>query len=440
MRQDDFGWFVGIDWGTATHEVRVFDVEGRLVGRRVVNHRQPELGQFVDWLDTLSQGDLSRVAVAIETPRGAVVETLLERGCAVFSLNPKQLDRFRDRFSVAGAKDDPLDAVVLGSALRTDGALFRRLAIEAPVVIRLREVARAERILSDEFMALTNQLRDLVHRIAPTWLPLSTNADDPWFWSLLDQVATPMLGRGLRRRKVEQLLQQHRIRRWQVDDVLEAVGAAPLSVAPGTIDAVTTHVVLLLPRIRLVYEQRQACRRQLEEMLDEWEAGEDTGPPAGPERESGVDVPPSAPPHDVAIMRSLPGLGTLSMSTLLVDAHALLAGRDYDALRAVSGVAPVRRQTGKNKRGVVSMRYACNQRLRQACYHWARVSTTVDAAARTYYATLRARGHTHGRALRSVADRWLRILMAMLKQRTLYDPTRSTAIALPATAARVGAL
>ena len=73
------------------------------------------------------------------------------------------------------------------------------------------------------------------------------------------------------------------------------------------------------------------------------------------------------------------------------------------------------------------MRYACNHRLRNACYHWARVSTQFDTAARAYYAALRGRGHSHGRALRSVSDRWLRILIAMLTQRTLYDPTRFAA-------------
>ena len=81
------------------------------------------------------------------------------------------------------------------------------------------------------------------------------------------------------------------------------------------------------------------------------------------------------------------------------------------------------------------MRFACNHRLRNACSHWARVSTRVstrvDDAARQYYAALRARGHSHGRALRSVADRWLPILMAMLKTRTVYDPTRFGAAAGP---------
>ncbi len=46
------------------------------------------------------------VGVAIEVPHGPVVDTLVDRGFAVHAVNPKQLDRLRDRFSPAGAKDD----------------------------------------------------------------------------------------------------------------------------------------------------------------------------------------------------------------------------------------------------------------------------------------------------------------------------------------------
>jgi hypothetical protein len=45
--------------------------------------------------------------VAIEMTQGPVVEALLERGFCVYGINPKQLDRFRDRFTVAGAKSLP---------------------------------------------------------------------------------------------------------------------------------------------------------------------------------------------------------------------------------------------------------------------------------------------------------------------------------------------
>ena len=38
---------------------------------------------------------------------------MIDRGFAAYTINPKQLDRLRDRFSVAGAKDDRRDAYVL---------------------------------------------------------------------------------------------------------------------------------------------------------------------------------------------------------------------------------------------------------------------------------------------------------------------------------------
>ena len=73
------------------------------------------------------------------------------------------------------------------------------------------------------------------------------------------------------------------------------------------------------------------------------------------------------------------------------------------------------------------MRRGCNQRLRNALYHWARVSVACDASSKQVYAAMRARGHSHGRALRGMADRWLQVLISMLRHRTHYDPQRRAA-------------
>ena len=58
------------------------------------------------------------MGIAIETPRGPVVESLLCGHFKVFSINPKQLDLQRDHSSVAGAKDARLDARVLVESVR----------------------------------------------------------------------------------------------------------------------------------------------------------------------------------------------------------------------------------------------------------------------------------------------------------------------------------
>ena len=53
----------------------------------------------------------------------------MERGLAVHAINPKQLDRFRDRISPAGAKDDRRDACMSrGASSDTGGPLRRTVA------------------------------------------------------------------------------------------------------------------------------------------------------------------------------------------------------------------------------------------------------------------------------------------------------------------------
>jgi len=62
--------------------------------------------------------------------------------------------------------------------------------------------------------------------------------------------------------------------------------------------------------------------------------------------------------------------------------------------------------------------------VRHALYHMARVAMQHDAHFSSVYAALRAKGQRHGQALRNLGDRLLRILMAMLRDRTCYDANR----------------
>ena len=69
----------------------------------------------------------------------------------------------------------------------------------------------------------------------------------------------------------------------------------------------------------------------------------------------------------------------------------------------------------------VLARYARNKRLADACYLWAFAAITASPAARTFYDARRARGDTHHRALRALANRLIGILHGCLRHRTAYD-------------------
>ena len=72
------------------------------------------------------------------------------------------------------------------------------------------------------------------------------------------------------------------------------------------------------------------------------------------------------------------------------------------------------------------MRYAAQARLRQAVFHWARITVQHDPKSRGPHEALRARGHSYGRALRGVADRLLGVACVLLKRHTLFDPAHGT--------------
>jgi transposase len=413
---ENMHWYVGIDWATQSHCVCLLDAEGRSVGEREFAHGGAGLTELRDWLLTKTKAAPGQIAVAIEMPHGPVVEMLLEHGFAVFALNPKQLDRFRDRFTVAGAKDDSRDAHVLGGSLRTDRKAFRRLATDNPVVIELREWSRIADELQQERTRLANRLRQQLWRYYPQATELTDDVADDWFLALWQKVPTPAAATKVSEKTIARILKDYRIRRLDAATALQTLRKTALFVAPGTTEAACAHIRSLAARMRLVNQQIKEAHSALDSLCVRLEA-QDEESPSGQSREQ----------CDVTILRSWPGIGRIVLATLLTEAAQPLQARDYHALRALAGVAPVTRSSGKQR--FVIRRLACNKRLQTAVHHWSRVAIQHDAAARRRYDALRQRGHGHARALRSVGDRLLSALCTTLKRQTLYNSDRSTQIA-----------
>lgn len=404
---DEVCWFVGLDWATEQHRACLLEADGKRVAERDVPHGGAGLLELGTWLLDTTGAQPAHIAVAIETPRGPVVEALLERGFAVFAINPKQLDRFRDRFTVAGAKDDSRDAHVLADSLRTDRQAFRRLALDNPLVIELREWSRMHDELKQEQSRLANRVRDQLWRYYPQAGQVTDDLAADWFLDLWEKVPTPAQAARASEKTVARILKVHRIRRIDAAEVLRILRQPPLVVAPGTAAAASAHISTVAARLRLVNQQIKQTDRRLDELCAAIEASAETAPGQICEQ------------RDVAILRSCPGLGRITIATLLAEACEPLRRRDYHALRVLSGQAPVSRRSGKS--WIVLQRHACNSRLQNAVYHWSRVAIQHDPVSRQRYAVLRRRGHSHGRALRGVGDRLLYVLCTLLERQTIFD-------------------
>lgn len=412
--------YIGIDWGREEHAVAITDADGTLVAEIGIAHSGGGITTLAEKLASFT-ADPRRWHVAIETSRGPLIEALLDRGAHVYAINPKQLDRFRDRHSVAGAKDDRRDAFVLANSLRTDTKLFRELVEESEYVKEMRALSRLHDELTEELGRFASRIAEQLWRYFPAMLTLGKGVYcEPWFHALWKLIPTPAHAHQIKPSRVQTILSKHRISRITADGVIVALRVEPIPIAPGTTKSACRVLESLFERGAVARRQLARCDADIDRLFESL-----PGDPEAPPGERSEQ-------RDAQIVRSLPGVGPIVHATLLAEASEALGRRAYDELRTLCGVAPVTFATGtktRNGRRVggrkkVVMRRACSHRLRDAIWAWAFVASQRDPVSKAKYAALRARGVDHAQALRTVGDRLLKVLCAMLESGTSYDAER----------------
>ena len=157
--------YVGIDLGNEHHALCVVNDVGKVLKERTVKN---DYGAFEALQSLIGEVAAESVHVAVEDKNNALVDVLIAHRFCVFTINPKQVDRFRERSNVAGAKDDRRDARVLASTLRSDAELYRGVQLAPDDVVALQSGSVSLQGLDAEARSLANQLRACVLRYFPT--------------------------------------------------------------------------------------------------------------------------------------------------------------------------------------------------------------------------------------------------------------------------------
>ncbi|MFI9825875.1 transposase [Streptomyces sp. NPDC052013] len=127
---------------------------------------------------------------------------------------------------------------------------------------------------------------------------------------------------------------------------------------------------------------------------------------------------------DAPIIRSFPGLGTLTGARVLAeigDDRARFA--NASSLKAYAESAPVTRASGRSC--VVMSRRVKNQRLAAVGYVWAFVSLTRSPGARAHYDRRKEAGDRHVTAQRNLFNRFMGMLFHCLQTGVTYDKTKA---------------
>jgi transposase len=392
--------FVGDDWAEDHHDVEIQDETGRKLAAR----RLPEGAAGIARLHELiaahlgADGDPGQVVVAIETDRGLWVQALAAAGYQVFGLNPKQVARFKERYSLSGAKSDAADAHALADMVRAERHQLRAVAADTAGAQAVKVAARAHQTLIWERTRHTLRLRSALREFFPAALVAYadlglTGADT---LELLTRAPAPAAAAKLTAAQVSAALR--RARRHDVAARAEAVKDAlrvPQLAQPAAVTAAYAAAVQASAAVLITLnEQISRLEAQVEAHF--------------------LQHP------DAEIYLSQPGIGTVNGARVLAefgDAPGRYASAK--ARKNYAGSSPITRASGRSK--VVLARFIRNDRLADALQSQAFSALTASPGARACYDRQRARGLGHNPALRQLSNRLVGILHGCLKTSTRYD-------------------
>lgn len=395
--------YVGIDWATQVHAVAVIDEDGAVWRRFDVEHSTKGMAHL--GLQLEEAGGPERVRIAIESGAALLVDQLLEAGYRICILNPKQADRFRDRFVVCGAKDDRRDAEALAEAVRTDGARLPWLEPEGPMITELRERCRARRRLCEHHGRLVKQVCSLLAAAHPGMREAVGDLSSEFALDLIEAYPTLDQARGARRPRLERLIRRYRMRRFDAAALQGILRAPGWTVRPGMSDALRDELLDLAPLVRTVRRQLRQAEERIETLASKH--------------------------ADYVRLQELPGIGKHLGAELLAEIGDAPARRgDARLLASYAGVAPVTKSSGTRRRPgagrpkgriQVRMRRACNRRLQTTLWIMARCSQAKSRWAKAYVEWRRQQGHRYNSTLRSLAKKWAKILAHLLRTGERYD-------------------
>ena len=386
---------VGIDWADKEHVYCLMDDAGTTLSTGTIEHTAEGLDYFMHAVRARVQGP-DEVLVALETAHGPLVGALLDQGFTVYAINPKAVERNRERFRMSGAKSDLRDAWVLATMLRTDRPLYRPLTPDSELAQELRTLTRDRADVVRTRTMLSNQLTACLKAYFPEFLTLFPDPDRPVALAMLHAFPTRERLQAVSPARLETFLRRHHCphsheRAMAMHERMQAQG---FSIAPAVIRTKARLAGTLVAQLQTLATHIDAYDREIRRVLTLHPDGE--------------------------LYRSLPGAGDFLAARMVGElGDNRDRYQDPSVAQCEAGTAPVTRKSAAVR--TVHFRRACIHPLRETLWQFAYCSLTHCAWARAYYDHARKRGKKHAEAVRMLGNVWLRIIIAIRRTSRPYE-------------------
>lgn len=389
--------FGSVDWASQGHAACIVDAAGTALDEFEVTHTDAGLSELCR---RFRRAGVQRVA--IERPDGPVVDALMAAELEVVVVSSRSVKALRTRYGLAGNKDDRSDAFVLADCLRTDGHRWPSLQPDQPQTLALRAAVRTRKDLVAIRIATANQLRSHLQLVFPGAVGLFAEIDSPISLAFLERFPTAAQAAWLSEKRLTAWLAANAYcGRTPVAELLHRLQSAPPGPHGAAASAQAAVTLALVRVLRAVLVEVAGLVAQIREQL--------------------------ALHPDGFIFQSLPRSGSVRAAALLAEIGDCRARFPTpESLAALAGAVPSTRRSGKHH--VVTFRWACDKKLRDAVIDFAQDSVRANPWADRLYRQHRARGNTHPHAARVLARAWIHVIWRCWQDRVAYDPAKHRAL------------
>lgn len=366
-RAESFG---GVDWAWDGHAACVVGAGGEVLDRFSVEHPAKALeGPASPFLEA----GVRRVAV--ERPDGPVVDALMEAGLDVVVVSSRAVNGLRSRYGSAGNKPDASDAYV-----------------------PLRSHVRARKDLVATRVAVANQLRSHLLVVLPGGAGLFRDVDSPVSLRILRRFPSASRAAWLSERRLGSWLRANgSCGRPTPEEMWARLDGAPRGLLGDGGDAMGSVTLAFVAALESVRAQIDELDARFAELLH--------AHPDGP------------------AFRSLPRSGTVRAATLPAEIGDCRSRFPTpESLACLASATPSTRESGKHR--VVTFRWACDKKLRDAVMDFAGDSTRGSEWAAERCRRLRVDGKRHPHAQRVLARACLHVIWRCRQDGMPYDPAR----------------
>jgi transposase len=388
-------YYLGVDWADEFHQVWVSDPQGNKVAEMKIEQNPQGLSELGRWLhERKAQG--IELWAGIEKPHGRIVDFLLDHGVVVYPINPKALDRARDRFRMSQSKSDSFDAYVLAEFVRTDHAHLRALEPNSEPAQELKMLTRDHHRLVRHKTRLLNQIEVTLKEYYPCPLEVFSDLESNIALDFLQQYPTPQALSGLSRRHWNRFAErQHHLGKARCKELWEKLSQPQLPIPEHVVRAKAQLLTVLVVQLKGLVQAVASYSKEVERFFGATPAAK--------------------------LVKMLPGAksGTTVPMLWAELGDAKSRWESFRQLQAEAGAVPVTRSSGKSR--AVQFRFACNKLLRYASYWVSFNSLKRCEWANKYYRDQRLKGHSHHEALRALGAKWLKIIFIMWRDDKPYD-------------------